>query len=264
VAPLGDQGASPAFQPALTSGWFEGRDLAGGRDACMRDSCEGKDTYLSLTSTARTTLWQEKDQWQEEAQERAAEELMMQQDRRRTEAEVWLKEQENFRRCAPAGIDLRTRQSCTAVVLQLGCMLTTCGRSSGHGRTWRRKIAEEEARQEAKRAKYGASWGQAAHGQPRGMGAPRDFLGYFAALGLEEQVESAGCEDIKAAFRRVAMKLHPDRQRKQSEKAREKATAKFLLVQVAYEVSTATNSARGQAHVYLRSFRAHVCLVMIG
>jgi DnaJ-class molecular chaperone len=96
------------------------------------------------------------------------------------------------------------------------------------------------------------------------MGAPRDFLGYFAALGLEEEVESAGCEDIKAAFRRVAMKLHPDTQTKQSEKAREKATAQFLHVQVAYEVSAAAHSARGEADVHPRTRRARVGLVTIG
>lgn len=95
------------------------------------------------------------------------------------------------------------------------------------------------------------------------MGAPRDLLGYFAALELEDEVESAGCDDIKAAFRRVAMKLHPDRQRKQSKKAREKATAQFLHVQVAYEVSAATHSARGEADIDPRC-TMHVCLVTIG
>jgi hypothetical protein len=93
---------SPALLPPLTSGWFEGREFAGGRDSCVRDSCEGQATYLSLGYCPdHLSGCQEKDQWQEEAQERAAEELMMQQNKRRAEADVWLKEQENFRRCAP-------------------------------------------------------------------------------------------------------------------------------------------------------------------
>jgi preprotein translocase subunit Sec63 len=45
-------------------------------------------------------------------------------------------------------------------------------------------------------------------------------------------VDSAACDDIKAAFRRVAMQLHPDRQSRLSDAAREKATAQFLQVRV--------------------------------
>ena len=60
--------------------------------------------------------------------------------------------------------------------------------------------------------------------------AAKDTLGYYKVMGLEGQEGSASLEDIKAAFRKMAVKLHPDVSK---EKA---ATETFRYLVKAYNV----------------------------
>jgi hypothetical protein len=77
--------------------------------------------------------------------------------------------------------------------------------------------AEHEARRRARwgessrrgAAGAGASFGRAGYGAGR-----RDFLGYYAMLGLDgEHAEQVTESDVKRAFREAALRWHPDRQK---------------------------------------------------
>ncbi|KAK3281199.1 hypothetical protein CYMTET_10998 [Cymbomonas tetramitiformis] len=96
----------------------------------------------------------------------------------------------------------------------------------------RRQREEQMLRDEVKRRKYGGGFrGRVSRPSER---SPRDYLGYFAVLGLQHTIAEATDEDIKAAFRRKAMELHPDR----FKEGRERVTAaeSFKKLQEAYQV----------------------------
>eukprot|EP00878_Enallax_costatus_P025126 GHUV01026849.1.p1 GENE.GHUV01026849.1~~GHUV01026849.1.p1 ORF type:complete len:206 (+),score=65.60 GHUV01026849.1:191-808(+) len=61
-----------------------------------------------------------------------------------------------------------------------------------------------------------------------------DPMGYYNVLGLKpgSQVEE---EDIKSAYRKLAMQLHPDRQAGKSERERSRAAQQFALLLKAYD-----------------------------
>ena len=71
------------------------------------------------------------------------------------------------------------------------------------------RAAEEERRNAAKQARWGEDW---ARGTPSAAKGPQDPLGYYKLLGLTDKVGVATEEEIKAAFRREAQRLHPDKQ----------------------------------------------------
>jgi hypothetical protein len=71
------------------------------------------------------------------------------------------------------------------------------------------RAAEEERRNAAKQARWGEDW---ARGTPSTAKGPQDPLGYYKLLGLTDKVGVATEEEIKAAFRREAQRLHPDKQ----------------------------------------------------
>lgn len=79
--------------------------------------------------------------------------------------------------------------------------------------------AEYEAR---RRARWGESAGRAgasaggrtSFGRAGYGGGRRDFLGYYAMLGLDgEHAEHVTESDVKRAFREAALRWHPDRQK---------------------------------------------------
>ncbi len=80
---------------------------------------------------------------------------------------------------------------------------------------WRVERAEEAAaaeenarRNAAKQARWGDDW---ARGSAAPRGGAQDPLGYYRVLGLADRVGVATVEEIKAAFRREAQRLHPDK-----------------------------------------------------
>ena len=60
-----------------------------------------------------------------------------------------------------------------------------------------------------------------------------DSKGYYKTLGVDEK---ASQEDIKKAFRKLSIKLHPDKQAGKSDKEKKDAEAKFKEVNEAYQV----------------------------
>ena len=60
-----------------------------------------------------------------------------------------------------------------------------------------------------------------------------DSKGYYKTLGVDEK---ASQEEIKKAFRRLSIKLHPDKQTGKSDKEKKEAEAKFKEVNEAYQV----------------------------
>ncbi|KAG2492363.1 hypothetical protein HYH03_009311 [Edaphochlamys debaryana] len=111
-----------------------------------------------------------------------------------------------------------------------------------------RRAAEEE--QEARRAaRYGSSArfthrprdhgiaGESGYGgEDAGRHRRRrsDFLGYYRALGLQD-AETVSMEDIKVAFKKAAMQLHPDRQVGADEEVQRTALVRFQKLQIAYD-----------------------------
>ena len=71
-------------------------------------------------------------------------------------------------------------------------------------------------------------------GVPR-PGARHDYLGYYGALGLGGAQRGAAVsqEDIKKAFRRTALRWHPDKQ--MDERSKRDARDRFHLIRMAYE-----------------------------
>ena len=94
---------------------------------------------------------------------------------------------------------------------------------------------EEEARREsARERRYGKqrSGSRSASGLEYRRGA--DFMGFYRLLGLGEKLSSATADEIKEAFRREAMRLHPDRNEgKDNKKVAEES---FKKLQKAYSV----------------------------
>jgi hypothetical protein len=70
------------------------------------------------------------------------------------------------------------------------------------------RAEEAERRSAAKQARWGSDW---ARGTPTAPTGPQDPLGYYKLLGLTDKVGVATEEEIKAAFRREAQRLHPDK-----------------------------------------------------
>lgn len=96
----------------------------------------------------------------------------------------------------------------------------------------RRQREEQMLRDEVKRRKYGG--GFRGHTSRPTERLPRDYLGYFAVLGLQHTMAEASGEEIKAAFRRKALELHPDRF--EEERDRVQAAESFKQLQEAYQV----------------------------
>ena len=97
-------------------------------------------------------------------------------------------------------------------------------------------LDEEEARRESAREKrYGkrSRGGQASSGLEYRRGV--DFMGYYRLLGLEEKMTMATEQDIKEAFRKEALRLHPDRNAG-DETNKKRAEEGFKKVQKAYAV----------------------------
>lgn len=63
-------------------------------------------------------------------------------------------------------------------------------------------------------------------------------MGYYQTLGLVLVVGSPGPsqEEVKAAYRKLAMQWHPDRQRGAAPSAQRVASARFAALLAAYEV----------------------------
>ena len=105
-------------------------------------------------------------------------------------------------------------------------------------RVWRAARAEEAAgaaeadrRAAAKAARWGEDWSRGSAGPA--ASAPRDPLGYYALLGLADRAGVASEGEIKAAFRKKALLLHPDQQEAE---AKEAAHAQFRQLSTAYTV----------------------------
>ncbi|GMH42367.1 hypothetical protein BSKO_10286 [Bryopsis sp. KO-2023] len=101
--------------------------------------------------------------------------------------------------------------------------------------------AMDGKREARRRAKWGESdraraFAEAQSEWGRRTKAERDFLGFYAILGLEPAGEMTG-DDIKRAFRKAAMKWHPDRRLSDSDTTdSEQIRNKFQTLQRAYEV----------------------------
>ena len=73
-------------------------------------------------------------------------------------------------------------------------------------------------------------------GGRRGGGA-RDHLGYYEALGLGPAGSEATAEEVKRAFRRAALRWHPDKHHGQRDEAAvRRAREKYASLRAAYEV----------------------------
>jgi hypothetical protein len=69
--------------------------------------------------------------------------------------------------------------------------------------------------------------------------APQDPAGHYAALGLSAMLSAGvtpGPDELRAAYRRAALRLHPDRQLSKPLAAQKKAAAEFARVMAAYEL----------------------------
>jgi len=106
----------------------------------------------------------------------------------------------------------------------------------------RAHLADEAARREAEmERKYGANWkrsrGDDAHGAPSGRhpGFSRDIHGFYKTLRLDAKLGHATEEEIKAAFRLVALETHPDKVAGDAS-AKKRAAERFQLAQKAYAV----------------------------
>lgn len=98
---------------------------------------------------------------------------------------------------------------------------------------------------------YGeARVGASGHQHLGADGVRRDFLGYYAVLGLEGVAGSSVSEEVsgeavKAAFKARALQLHPDRLPAGSDAAAlERATQQFHKLQLAYETLRDTDKRR--------------------
>ncbi|KAL4856717.1 Chaperone protein DnaJ [Chlorella vulgaris] len=116
--------------------------------------------------------------------------------------------------------------------------------------TAERMRQEAEERREERRAQR---WGRSSHhhfrraghhgdtsfsGGVRG-GGRRDHLGFYHLLGLEAGQGGGGQvsqEDIKRAFRRAALRWHPDKQEVADERGKRLAREKFQAIRTAYDV----------------------------
>ncbi|QDZ22227.1 J domain-containing protein [Chloropicon primus] len=93
---------------------------------------------------------------------------------------------------------------------------------------------EEEARRQSAREKRYGKQSRGAHAKGLEYRRGVDFMGYYRLLGLEEKLASATEQEIKEAFRKEALRLHPDRNTGKDNKR--KAEEGFKKVQKAYAV----------------------------
>ncbi|KAL4452672.1 hypothetical protein ABPG75_008334 [Micractinium tetrahymenae] len=111
---------------------------------------------------------------------------------------------------------------------------------------WERARQEEEERREQRRQQR---WGRSHHAHHwqqqeamfaggRSGGGRRDYLHYYRLLGLEAAHERGHVtqEDIKRAFRRAALRWHPDKQEVEDEQGRRAARERFQQIRTAYDV----------------------------
>lgn len=100
----------------------------------------------------------------------------------------------------------------------------------------RAREEEAERRDEEKERRWGPGWRkETGAGKGRGGGGGgRDPKGYYRLLGLSEKRGAASPEEIKSAYRRVAMEWHPDKH--QGAAAKERAAKTFRELQRAYQV----------------------------
>ena len=93
---------------------------------------------------------------------------------------------------------------------------------------------EEEARRQSARERVYGKQKEGVHSAGLEYQRGVDFMGFYKLLGLEDKLASATEEEIKAAFRREALRLHPDRNA--GEKNKKKAEESFKKIQKAYAV----------------------------
>ncbi|PRW61135.1 domain containing [Chlorella sorokiniana] len=109
----------------------------------------------------------------------------------------------------------------------------------------RERQEEEERREERRRARWGHSshhhhWQRGAQfsGGVRG-GGRADYLGFYRLLGLEAASGQGHThisqDEIKRAFRRAALRWHPDKQEVADEAGRRAARERFQQIRAAYE-----------------------------
>ena len=100
----------------------------------------------------------------------------------------------------------------------------------------RAREEEAERRDEEKERRWGPGWRkETGAGKGRGGGGGgRDPKGYYRLLGLSEKRGAASAEEIKSAYRKVAMEWHPDKH--QGAAAKERAAKTFRELQRAYQV----------------------------
>jgi len=95
------------------------------------------------------------------------------------------------------------------------------------------RFAEEAARRTAaKQARWGDDWAAGSAAAAAVAGPPRDPKGFYRLLGLSERVGLATDEEIKAAYRREALRIHPDTKQGDTQAAAEA----FRELQAAYTV----------------------------
>jgi DnaJ-class molecular chaperone len=108
-----------------------------------------------------------------------------------------------------------------------------------------RQVADAE-REAARARRFGAAAHHSQHHHHAGASAGaggrarrRDFLGYYKMLGIESAddggPEAVGTDDVKAAYKRTAMALHPDRHVGADEPTRRRLSDRFNRAQQAYE-----------------------------
>lgn len=112
--------------------------------------------------------------------------------------------------------------------------------------TERSRHEEEEQREERRRQRWGRSHHQhhwqhrqeSAFAGGRSGGGRRDYLHYYAMLGLEAAHAKGHVTeaDIKHAFRRAALRWHPDKQEKADAAGQRTAREKFQQICTAYDV----------------------------
>lgn len=72
----------------------------------------------------------------------------------------------------------------------------------------RRQRWGHSSQQRAWNAQHENSWGGSGYG-----GGRKDFLGYYAMLGLDAEAALVSEVDVKRAFREAALRWHPDKQK---------------------------------------------------
>jgi len=94
---------------------------------------------------------------------------------------------------------------------------------------------EAERRQAAKEKRWGAEFKRESTRAPSGRhpGHSRDIHGFYKVLRLSERLGLATEEEVKAAYRAVALETHPDKV-VGDEAAKKRAAERFQLVQKAY------------------------------